>query len=64
MTERKNQQWILKARPEGGPLAASKIFEKRTQTLGEIDEGQVLAQVLYLSFDPVSWAERTILFVS
>lgn len=53
-----NRQWILKARPEGA--IDPSIFEERTVEIPPLEEGQVLAQTLYLSFDPTQrgWMAR------
>lgn len=49
--KRLNRQWIIRTRPDG--MVEPSVFEKRTVELPEnLTKGQVLAKVLYLSFDP------------
>jgi len=46
----KNRQWRLKSRPKG--MVGEEHFELREEPVGEVRDGQVLVQNLYLSFDP------------
>jgi NADPH-dependent curcumin reductase CurA len=50
MEQRTNRQWVLRARPEG--MVDSSLFELREIPVPELRQGQVLAQTMYLSFDP------------
>ena len=50
MTGRSNRQWILRARPEG--MVDASLFELRETEVPPLADGQVLAQTIYLSFDP------------
>ncbi len=50
MRQRSNRQWILQARPEG--MVEPSLFELRETSVPELTDGQVLAQTMYLSFDP------------
>lgn len=50
MTGRMNRQWILRARPEG--MVDDSLFELRETEVPALADGQVLAQTIYLSFDP------------
>jgi len=54
MAERTNRQWILAARPDG--MVSPSLFEKREVAVPALRDGQVLAQTLYLSFDPTQRA--------
>ena len=54
MSARKNQQWILTSRPAG--MVSPAQFEKRVVDVPPLESGQVLAQTLYLSFDPTQRA--------
>ena len=45
-----NKKWILKERPSG--LVKDSDFELVTETLPEIQEGEILLENMYLSFDP------------
>ena len=58
MPERTNRQWILRARPEG--MVDSSLFELRETPVPALADGQVLAQTMYLSFDPTQrgWMAR------
>ena len=46
----KNKKWILKERPSG--LVKDSDFELVTEALPEIQEGEILLENMYLSFDP------------
>ena len=50
MPERTNRQWVLRARPEG--MVDASLFELRETPVPALSNGQVLAQTMYLSFDP------------
>ena len=54
MEQRTNRQWILKTRPEG--LVDPSLFELRESPVPALADGQVLAQTMYLSFDPTQRA--------
>ena len=54
MEQRTNRQWILQARPEG--MVEPSLFELRESTVAPLGDGQVLAQTMYLSFDPTQRA--------
>ena len=54
MTQRTNRQWILRARPEG--MVTPELFELVDTEVPALQVGQVLAQTLYLSFDPTQRA--------
>ncbi len=54
MPERTNRQWVLRARPEG--MVDSSLFELRETPVPALSDGQVLAQTMYLSFDPTQRA--------
>ncbi len=54
MQQRTNRQWILQARPEG--MVDPSLFELRETPVAELADGQVLAQTMYLSFDPTQRA--------
>jgi len=54
MTARQNHQWILTSRPTG--MVSADQFEKRLVDVPALGDGQVLAQTLYLSFDPTQRA--------
>jgi NADPH-dependent curcumin reductase len=54
MSTRLNQRWILRERPDG--IVTSDLFEKDQVPVPELKQGQVLAQTLYLSFDPTQRA--------
>jgi NADPH-dependent curcumin reductase CurA len=58
MPSRTNRQWILQARPKG--MVEPSVFELRESPVPELVDGQVLAQTLYLSFDPSqrAWMAR------
>ena len=45
-----NRKWILKERPKG--LVKDSDFELVTEVLPKINEGEILLENLYLSFDP------------
>ena len=45
-----NKKWILKERPSG--LVKDSDFELVTESLTEIQEGEILLENMYLSFDP------------
>ena len=45
-----NRKWILKERPQG--LVKDSDFELVTETLPPIQEGEILLENMYLSFDP------------
>ena len=51
----KNKKWILKERPMG--LVKDSDFELVSEELPEINEGEILIENIYLSFDPTqrSW---------
>ena len=50
-----SQQWVLKARPsEADDLDPKSIFSKQSQQLATLQDGQVLAKVLYISVDPIN----------
>ena len=50
MQQRINRQWILRARPKG--KVDPSLFELRETPVPALADGQVLAQTMYLSFDP------------
>lgn len=50
MQQRMNRQWILRARPKG--TVDPSLFELRETPVPALADGQVLAQTMYLSFDP------------
>lgn len=50
MTAQKNKQWILVSRPKG--LVSESNFQLRESAIPEPRDGEILVQVLYLSFDP------------
>lgn len=50
MRDLRNRQWILRGRPEG--MVDSSLFELRETAVPELADRQVLAQTMYLSFDP------------
>mmetsp|Transcript_28373 Transcript_28373/g.71208 ORF Transcript_28373/g.71208 Transcript_28373/m.71208 type:complete len:89 (+) Transcript_28373:204-470(+) len=54
---RTNHQWFLQAHPDG--TLNSSLFEKRSESIADVNDGQVLAEVLHLSFDPTqrTWIE-------
>lgn len=54
MSGRKNRQWILRSRPGG--MVSPAQFEQRIVDVAPLEAGQVLAQTLYLSFDPTQRA--------
>jgi NADPH-dependent curcumin reductase CurA len=54
MQQRTNRQWILKTRPEG--LVDPSLFELKESPVPALADGQVLAQTMYLSFDPTQRA--------
>lgn len=54
MSVRKNRQWILRSRPAG--MVSPEQFEQRCVDVPPLGPGQVLAQTLYLSFDPTQRA--------
>jgi hypothetical protein len=56
--EKSNRQITLKSRPKG-PVSRQN-FETKTARVPELEEGQLLVQVLYLSIDPTirGWIER------
>lgn len=54
MSARKNRQWILSSRPTG--MVSASQFEQRVVDVPPLEAGQVLAQTLYLSFDPTQRA--------
>tara|TARA_R110002096_G_scaffold22675_21_gene72771 strand:- start:3447 stop:4547 length:1101 start_codon:yes stop_codon:yes gene_type:complete len=54
MSTRKNRQWILNSRPSG--MVSPAQFEQRVVDVPPLEPGQVLAQTLYLSFDPTQRA--------
>ena len=45
-----NKKWVLKERPSG--LVKDSDFELVTETLAKIQEGEILLENMYLSFDP------------
>ena len=49
-----NRQWLLRARPEG--MVTPDLFELNKVEVPPLTDGQVLAKVLYLSFDPTQRA--------
>ena len=55
-----NKKWILKDRPSG--LVKDSDFELVTEALPEIQEGEILLENMYLSFDPtpVSYTHLTL----
>jgi NADPH-dependent curcumin reductase CurA len=54
MSTRMNRRWILRSRPEG--IVTPELFGKDEVEVPELNDGQVLAQTLYLSFDPTQRA--------
>lgn len=54
MSQRTNRQWILRARPEG--MVDPSLFELRETPVANLKDGQVLAQTMFLSFDPTQRA--------
>lgn len=58
MTET-NRQWVLAKRPEG--LIEDDTFELRTEPVPDLEDGQFLVRVRYLSFDPAQrgWLNDT-----
>lgn len=50
MPQRMNRQWILQSRPQG--KVDPSLFERRETPVPGLVDGQVLAQTIYLSFDP------------
>lgn len=50
MTTHTNRQWLLRARPTG--MVDASLFELRESEVPPLQPGQVLAQTMYLSFDP------------
>ena len=54
MSKNVNRQWLLKSRPEG--MISIDQFELVETPMPEIKNGQVLAKVLLLSFDPTQRA--------
>jgi NADPH-dependent curcumin reductase CurA len=59
MNDRINHQWQLSSRPYG--LIKESDFEWREVVLGNIEEGQVLVRIIYLSIDPTyrGWVRDT-----
>ena len=49
-----NRQWILRRRPEG--MVDPSLFEFQETPVPALSDGQILAQTLYLSFDPTQRA--------
>ena len=49
-----NRQWILRRRPEG--MVDPSLFELQETPVPALSDGQLLAQTLYLSFDPTQRA--------
>ena len=45
-----NRQWILRSRPKG--MVDASLFELRETPIRPLEAGEVLAQTMYLSFDP------------
>ena len=60
MSTRTNHRWLLRSRPDG--IVTSDLFERDEIEVPELKDGQVLAQTLYLSFDPtpVSYTHLTL----
>ena len=54
MSTRTNHRWLLRSRPDG--IVTSDLFERDEIEVPELKDGQVLAQTLYLSFDPTQRA--------
>ena len=54
MAQRMNRRWILKSRPQGMVEPAN--FELTETPVAGLSDGQILAQTLYLSFDPTQRA--------
>ena len=54
MNQLANRQWILAKRPQG--MTDASLFELRTTPVPPLIDGQILAQTLYLSFDPTQRA--------
>lgn len=52
MSEKRNQQWVLAARPVGDVKASD--FELREVALPEPGEGEVRVRTIYLSLDPAN----------
>ena len=57
MQTRTNRQWILKRRPEG--MVDPSLFELVESPVPDLADRQILAQTLYVSFDPTqrAWME-------
>ena len=54
MATNKNRQWLLKSRPEG--MISPYHFQMAESEIPRLNEGEVLAKVLLLSFDPTQRA--------
>lgn len=54
MASRTNRRWVLNQRPEG--MVQASLFELQELPVPPLEPGQVLAQTLYLSFDPTQRA--------
>ena len=54
MAINKNRQWLLKSRPAG--MISPDQFELTESEVPVLKEGEVLAKVLLLSFDPTQRA--------
>ena len=54
MQTRTNRQWILKRRPEG--MVDPSLFELVESPVPDLADRQILAQTLYVSFDPTQRA--------
>ncbi|KAI9028761.1 oxidoreductase, zinc-binding protein [Hyaloraphidium curvatum] len=52
MSPTTGRKWILKARPEPGPLDPSKVFELKEEPLPPLGEGDVLLKNICFSIDP------------
>ena len=54
LTSKINRQWLLKSRPEG--MISQDQFQSTEVKVPELNQGEVLAKVLFLSFDPTQRA--------
>ncbi|MDG2050035.1 MAG: NADP-dependent oxidoreductase [Myxococcota bacterium] len=50
MTTRINQKWVLAKRPTGEPT--EDCFRLEEESVGELEEGEILVEIQYLSLDP------------
>ncbi|MEM7469307.1 MAG: NADP-dependent oxidoreductase [Pseudomonadota bacterium] len=54
MNAQVNRQWLLQSRPEG--MISPELFELVETTIPPLQEGEILAKTIYLSFDPTQRA--------